>query len=68
MSVSRQSVGIQLAKNYTHVHAMYEVKFLCMYNVTVGVHKCSSPLFHHHPVQSVHRLNTPSMESQWSCS
>ena len=35
--------------------------------VTVGVHKCgvASPS-HHHPGQSVHRLNSPSKESQWS--
>ena len=67
MFVSRQSVGIQLAKNCTYVCVMYEVKFLCMYKVTVGVHKCNSPLSHHyHPGQSVHRQNTPSKESQWS--
>ena len=73
MFVRRQSVGIQLAKNciQLHVCVMYEVKFLCMYKVTstVGVHKCNSPLpHHHHPGQSVHMQNTPSMESLWSCS
>ena len=38
-----------------------------LYNpVTVGVHKCGAPLSHHHHGQSVHRLNIPSKESQWS--
>ena len=32
--------------------------------VTVGIHKCGSPPCHHHPGQFVHRLNTPSKESQ----
>ena len=34
------------------------------YVVNVDVHKCGAPPSHH-PGQSVHRLNTPSMESQW---
>ena len=36
-----------------------------MYAVTVDVHKCICHS-HHHPGLSVHRLNTPSKESQWS--
>ena len=34
--------------------------------ITVGIHKCRPPLSHHqHNGQSLHRLNTPSKESQW---
>ena len=44
----------------------YEIKGL--YAVTVAVHKCEASLSLHHPGQSVHRLNTPSKESQWPCS
>ena len=36
----------------------YEIKVMSA--ITVGVHKCRSPLSHHHPGQPVHRLNTPS--------
>ena len=48
---------------------MYTVARACvikvMYVVNVDVHKCGVPPSHHHPGQSVHRLNTPSKESQW---
>ena len=66
--ISRQSVGIHTAKrciqhHSVHVCPMHKIKLLCIYAVTVGVHKCGV-VPSHYSGQSVHRLNTPSKESQ----
>ena len=44
----------------------HEISLYLYTKVTVRVHNCEAPPSHHHPGQSVCRLNTPSKESQWS--
>ena len=51
-------MGIQLAKKCIHDISLY-----LYIKVTVCVHNCEAPPSHHHPGQSVRRLNTPSKES-----
>ena len=59
MSASIENLCIQIA-----IETAFNVCTISLYSVTVGVHKCRSPLPHHHPGQSVHRQNTPSKKSQ----
>ena len=56
-------------ETFMHTLVCIELSELVWYEinvVTVGIHKCGASLSHHHPGQSVHKLNTPSKEFQWS--
>ena len=56
-------------ETFMHILVCIELSELVWYKinvVTVGIHKCGASLSHHHPGQSVHKLNTPSKEFQWS--
>ena len=62
--ITRQSVS-SVSQNVFYDNCYVHSRVCVIKVMYVDVHKCGAPPSHHqHPGQSVHRLNTPSMESQ----